>query len=114
MSFNSQEGLLGAVEMCNGAGVCRKADGVMCPSFQVTGDEMHSTRGRANLLRAMFSGRLQRSSITDEVLKGAFDLCLACKGCKAECPSAVDMAKIKYEFLQHYYAHGSGRHHPLS
>ena len=113
MSFTSQGGLPGAVEMCNGAGVCRKADGVMCPSFQATGDEMHSTRGRANLLRAMFSGRLQQSSITDEVLKEALDLCLACKGCKAECPSAVDMAKIKYEFLQYYYSTESGRHHPL-
>ncbi|OGO11334.1 MAG: hypothetical protein A2Y53_04440 [Chloroflexi bacterium RBG_16_47_49] len=113
LSFTSQGGLLGAVEMCNGAGVCRKANGVMCPSFQATGNEMHSTRGRANLLWAMFSGRLQQSSITDDVLKEALDLCLACKGCKAECPSAVDMAKIKYEFLQYYYSSGSGRHHPL-
>lgn len=113
IGFDSHGGLSGAVEMCNGAGVCRKADGVMCPSFQVTGDEMHSTRGRANLLRAMMEGRLLPQSYANEVVKEALDLCLACKGCKSECPSAVDMAKLKYEFLRHYYARGSKKRHPI-
>jgi FAD/FMN-containing dehydrogenase/Fe-S oxidoreductase len=103
IDFGLQGGLAGAVELCNGAGVCRKADGVMCPSFQASGEEMHSTRGRANLLRAMLSGRLKTAGLNDETVYEALDLCLACKGCKAECPSGVDMAKLKYEFLSHYY-----------
>jgi FAD/FMN-containing dehydrogenase/Fe-S oxidoreductase len=92
-------GMVGAVEMCNGAGVCRKSESVMCPSFQATQDEAFSTRGRANLLRAAL--------IPDAAAQKAWealDLCLACKGCKAECPSGVDMAKLKYEFMHHYYA----------
>lgn len=98
-------GLIGAVEMCNGAGVCRKSDGVMCPSFQATQDEMHSTRGRANLLRAMMAGNVECIPINVEnAVAESLDLCLACKGCKAECPSAVDMAKLKYEFLHQYYS----------
>jgi Fe-S oxidoreductase/FAD/FMN-containing dehydrogenase len=112
MDFSRQAGLLGAVELCNGAGVCRKSDGVMCPSFQATGEEMHSTRGRANLLRAMFSGRLAGSHHPEEAVREALDLCLACKGCKAECPSAVDMAKLKYEFLAHYYRASSAHRRP--
>ncbi|HLE14452.1 MAG TPA: FAD-linked oxidase C-terminal domain-containing protein [Anaerolineales bacterium] len=104
MDFSSQAGLTGAVEQCNGAGVCRKREGVMCPSFQASGEELHSTRGRANLLRAMFSGRLPAADIENwQVLYEALDLCLACKGCKSECPSGVDLAKLKYEFLQQYY-----------
>ena len=102
--FSTQEGFLNAVEQCNGAGVCRKHDGVMCPSFQVTQDEMHSTRGRANLLRAMLYGYLPDTPETESVLFDTFDLCLACKGCKGECPSRVDMAKLKYEFLNRYYS----------
>lgn len=100
---SGEAGLLGAIEQCNGAGVCRKADGVMCPSFQATQDEMHSTRGRANLLRAMVSGRFPAQAAAQETVREALDLCLACKGCKAECPSAVDMAKLKYEFFDQYY-----------
>ncbi len=100
---SGENGLLEAIEHCNGAGVCRKADGVMCPSFQATQDEMHSTRGRANLLRAMISGKFPTQAAAQDSVREALDLCLACKGCKAECPSAVDMAKLKYEFFHHYY-----------
>ena len=103
MDFSEQEGFLGAVEMCTGVGACRKEGvGTMCPSYMATRDEEHSTRGRANLLRDALTGRLAGGLTSDEV-KGALDLCLACKACKAECPSRVDMAKVKYEFLQHYY-----------
>lgn len=107
LSFASQAGFAGAVEMCNGAGVCRKADGVMCPSFQATQEEMDSTRGRANLLRAMLSGRFPTQRLAEKTVYEALDLCLACKGCKAECPSAVDMAKLRYEFLNYYYSRKS-------
>ncbi len=95
-----------AVEQCNGAGVCRKVDtGTMCPTFQATRDEHDSTRGRANLLRAWLSGK--PFSPTDEDVYEALDLCLGCKACKSECPSAVDMTKIKTEWLAWYYeAHG--------
>lgn len=113
MDFTSQGGFSGAVEMCNGAGICRKAEGVMCPSFQAVKDEMHSTRGRANLLRAFISGNMPSTFQSWETLFQALDLCMACKGCKAECPSAVDMAKLKYEFLQHYYRSLPGKRHPL-
>jgi len=103
--FNEAGDLAGAIEMCNGAGVCRKTDGVMCPSFQATQEEMHSTRGRANLLRAMISRPMAEppNQILSKAVYDALDLCLACKGCKAECPSSVDMAKLKYEFLNHYH-----------
>jgi FAD/FMN-containing dehydrogenase/Fe-S oxidoreductase len=98
-----EAGLVAAVEMCNGAGVCRKTAGVMCPSFQATHDEMHSTRGRANLLRGMMAGRFPDINAGERAVYEALDLCLACKGCKSECPSGVDMAKLRYEFLNHYY-----------
>ena len=107
LDFSSQAGLVGAIEQCNGAGVCRKDDGVMCPSFQATQEEMHSTRGRANLLRAMLTGRFPTQGMAEKTVYEALDLCLACKGCKAECPSSVDMAKLKYEFINTYY-----RSHP--
>lgn len=104
MSFDSQAGVGGAVELCNGAAVCRKESGLMCPSFQATREEMHSTRGRANLLRAMLTGEIDcRDRKAASIMFTALDLCLACKGCKSECPSAVDMAKLKYEFLEYYY-----------
>ncbi len=106
------QGLVAAIEQCNGAGVCRKSTGVMCPSFQATQDELFSTRGRANLLRALISARFSSSDLALQAVKGTLELCLACKGCKSECPSAVDMAKLKYEFYQHYYAL-PGKHHPL-
>ena len=96
-------GFAGAVEMCNGMGVCRKLDGSMCPSFMATREEEHSTRGRANLLRAALSGTLPEGTMTSHRLYEAMDLCLECKACKAECDSGVDMAKLKYEFLDQYY-----------
>ena len=104
LDFSSFEGFAGAVEMCNGMGECRKSGGVMCPSFQATREEEHSTRGRANLLRATLSGALPHETMISERLHDALDLCLECKGCKAECPSNVDMAKLKYEFLERYHA----------
>jgi FAD/FMN-containing dehydrogenase/Fe-S oxidoreductase len=103
LDFTRQAGLDGAIEMCNGSGVCRKDGGVMCPSFQATREEMHSTRGRANLLRAMISGAFPTQQMAERAVAQALDLCLACKGCKAECPSAVDVAKLKYEFTDRYY-----------
>jgi FAD/FMN-containing dehydrogenase/Fe-S oxidoreductase len=104
LDFSHQGGLAGAIEQCNGAGVCRKNDGVMCPSFQATQDEMHSTRGRSNLLRALISGRFEIEKLGERAVYEALDLCLACKGCKSECPSSVDVAKLKYEFLNYYYS----------
>ncbi len=105
MDFSRERGLAGAAQMCNGAGVCRKLKtGTMCPSFMVTGDEEHSTRGRANALRLILSGALPPEELTGRRLFDTFDLCLQCKGCKAECPSNVDVAKMKAEFLHHYQA----------
>jgi FAD/FMN-containing dehydrogenase/Fe-S oxidoreductase len=104
LDFAAQGGFAASVEMCNGVGVCRKKlEGTMCPSYMATKDEEHSTRGRANALRAVLSGRLPASEFTGERLHQVMDLCLECKGCKAECPSNVDMAKLKYEFLYHYH-----------
>lgn len=97
-------GFAGAIEMCNGAGVCRKLGaGVMCPSFMATKDERDSTRGRANALRNALAGRIPHEQIFSEQMAGVMDLCLGCKACKSECPSSVDMARIKSEFLTHYY-----------
>ena len=95
-----------AVEMCNNNGHCRKRDaGTMCPSFRATGDEAHLTRGRANTLRLALSGQLGPEP--DALVKEALDLCVSCKGCKRECPTGVDMARMKIEFLAHYKArHG--------
>lgn len=103
-------GLDTAVEMCNGAAVCRQTKGgTMCPSFMVTREEEDSTRGRANLLRAALSGRLPAGELTSPRMFAAMSLCVSCKACKAECPSSVDMAKIKTEFLAHYYANPAQR-----
>jgi FAD/FMN-containing dehydrogenase/Fe-S oxidoreductase len=109
VDFSADLGFDRAIEMCNGAGVCRKLDaGTMCPSFMATREEEHSTRGRANLLRAALDGRLPAAEITGRRLYEAMDLCVECKACKAECPSSVDMAKIKLQFLAGYHdAHGT-------
>lgn len=102
--FSRNGGLVTAIEQCNGQGVCRKDTGVMCPSFQATREEMHSTRGRANLLRAMIrTGIGNRKSEIKSAVREALDLCLACKGCKSECPSGVDMAKLKFAFEAEYF-----------
>ena len=104
LGYSSEGSFAGAVEMCNGQGACRKVtSGTMCPSYMVTRDEEHSTRGRANALRAALSGALPVDSLTSRRLYDVLDLCLECKGCKAECPSNVDMAKLKYEFLDRYH-----------
>jgi FAD/FMN-containing dehydrogenase/Fe-S oxidoreductase len=104
LDFSEQGGFAASIEMCNGVGACRKTlEGTMCPSYMATKDEEHSTRGRANALRAVLSGRLPAKEFTGRRLYEVMDLCLECKGCKAECPSNVDMAKLKYEFLHHYY-----------
>ena len=102
LDFSIDTDFSGAVEMCNGMGACRKLDGAMCPSYIATRDEEHSTRGRANLLRAALSGKLPEGAMTSRRLYEAMDLCIECKGCKAECESGVDMAKLKYEFLDQY------------
>jgi FAD/FMN-containing dehydrogenase/Fe-S oxidoreductase len=104
LDFSGQGGFAASVEMCNGVGECRKKlEGTMCPSYMATKDEEHSTRGRANALRAVLSGRLPAAEFTGRRLYEVMDLCLECKGCKAECPANVDMAKLKYEFLYHYH-----------
>ncbi len=93
-----------AIEMCNGAGVCRKLEvGTMCPSFMATREERDSTRGRANALRNALAGRIPQEELFVPEMYGALDLCLGCKACSSECPSAVDMARIKAEYLVHYY-----------
>ncbi len=106
--FGRDGGFANAVELCSGVGACRKPrGGTMCPSYMVTLEEAHSTRGRANALRAAISGRLPLDALTSRALYDVMDLCIGCKACKAECPSNVDMAKLKHEFLTHYYdAHG--------
>lgn len=101
--FSAVDGMAGAIEMCNGQGVCRQARGAMCPTFQASQEEMHSTRGRANLLRELISGRQIATVQAEAAAYESFSMCLACKGCKAECPSAVDIAKLKYDFMHHYY-----------
>ena len=106
------QGLAKAVEMCNNNGHCRKFDtGTMCPSYRVTRDEQHLTRGRANTLRLALSGQMEglagEDALSSQEVHDAMDLCVGCKGCKRDCPTGVDMAKMKVEFLQHYKAkHG--------
>ena len=101
------QGLAKALEMCNNNGHCRKFDAdTMCPSYRVTRDEMHSTRGRANTLRLALSGQLEGltadDAFTSEAVREAMDLCVVCKGCKRDCPTGVDVARMKVEFLYHY------------
>jgi Fe-S oxidoreductase len=92
-----------AVEMCNNNGHCRKFDaGTMCPSYRATREEQHSTRGRASTLRLALSGQLGPDALTSDAVREALDLCVGCKGCRRECPTGVDMAKMKVEFLAHY------------
>ncbi len=106
------QGLAKAVEMCNNNGHCRKFDaGTMCPSYRVTRDEQHLTRGRANTLRLALSGQLEgqaaEEALTSQAVHDALDLCVSCKGCKRDCPTGVDMARMKVEVLHHYKArHG--------
>ena len=105
-NFDKELGFSSAIEMCNGQAACRKVtSGVMCPSYMVTRDEELSTRGRANALRGLMSGQLSNSKWKDKNLFRILDLCLECKACKSECPSNVDMSKLKYEYLYQYYKH---------
>ena len=99
-----------AVEMCNNNGACRKSDpGVMCPSYRVTADEQHVTRGRANTLRLALTGQLGRDALTSDAMHDTMALCVGCKGCRRECPTGVDMARMKIEYLhQRRKRHGIG------
>ncbi len=108
--YSDQEGFAGAVEMCNGAGVCRRtAVGTMCPSYRATMDERHSTRGRANALRLAITGQLplhgagERAAWDDRETIETLRLCLSCKACKSECPSNVDVARLKAEYTAQCY-----------
>lgn len=107
--FTAEGGFVRAIELCNGNGACLKlGSGTMCPSYMATREEAHTTRGRANALRAAISGVLPPGTFTSQQMYQVLDLCLACKACKAECPSNVDMAKLKAEFLAAYHdAHGT-------
>jgi FAD/FMN-containing dehydrogenase/Fe-S oxidoreductase len=107
MDFTHEGGFARHIEMCNSQGACRKLDGGMCPSFMVTREEEHSTRGRATMLRMIVNGSLPASELSGQRLQDTMDLCVECKACKAECPSNVDMAKLKSEALAKYYeTHG--------
>lgn len=103
--FSKDKGsFVNAVNRCVGVGACRSMDNAMCPSFQITHDEVHSTRGRARILSEMFRGESVKDGYRAEEVKKALDLCLSCKACASECPVNVDMATYKAEFLNEFYA----------
>ena len=104
--FTKQESILRLSEKCSGSGDCRRSHisgGTMCPSFMATREEKDTTRARANMLRQFLTGSTKANRFDHQEIKEVMDLCLSCKGCKTECPSGVDVAKMKAEFLQHYY-----------
>ena len=106
LDWSPWSGLAGAVEMCNNNGACRKRDpGVMCPSYRATRDERHSTRGRANALRLTLTGQLGEDAWDAPELYEAMDLCIGCKACRRECPTGVDLARMKIEYLARYRSH---------
>ena len=120
MTFLSSEGdgFTRATERCIGMGKCRAAEGgTMCPSYRATREERYSTRGRGRLLNEMLRGEVITDGWQSEEVKEALDMCLACKGCRSDCPTHTDMASYKAEFLSHYYeqrarplqAHSMGR-----
>src|SRR5690606_10372894 len=103
--FSADQSILRLAEKCSGSGDCRKTEisgGTMCPSFMATRDEKDTTRARANMLRQFLTHSTQANRFDHDEIKEVMDLCLSCKGCKTECPSSVDVAKMKAEFLQHY------------
>jgi FAD/FMN-containing dehydrogenase/Fe-S oxidoreductase len=103
LDWSEWGGFAAATEMCNNNGACRARDaGVMCPSYRATGDEQHLTRGRANTLRLALTGQLGPEALVSEDMRETMALCISCKGCKRECPTGVDMARMKIEFLHHY------------
>src|SRR5213075_1081016 len=108
LDWSAWGGFARAVEMCNNNGHCRKFNaGTMCPSFRATRDEQHLTRGRANTLRIALSGQLGDDALGSDAVRDALDLCVSCKGCRRECPTGVDMAKMKIEVLHHrLHKHG--------
>src|SRR5271169_3280723 len=102
LDWSAFGGFSGAVEMCNNNGACRKTDpGVMCPSFMVTQDEEHGVRGRANVLRLALSGQLGPDALVSDAMGETMALCVGCKGCRRECPTGVDMSRMKLEYLWH-------------
>jgi FAD/FMN-containing dehydrogenase/Fe-S oxidoreductase len=106
LDFSETGGILAMAEKCNGTGLCRKthiSGGTMCPSYMATKDEKHTTRARANILRDVLTNSTKANKFDSEEIKDVLDLCLECKGCKSDCPSNVDMAAMKAEFLQNYY-----------
>lgn len=104
LDWSDWDGFNRAIEMCNNNGACRKSNvGVMCPSYRVTKNEQHLTRGRANTLRLAITGQLGEDAFTSDTMYDTMDLCVGCKGCKRECPTGIDMAKMKTEFLHHYH-----------
>ncbi len=105
-SFENDLGILRAAEKCNGTAACRKTEvigGTMCPSYMATRDESSTTRARANILREFLTTSDKKNPFDHQEIYEVMDLCLSCKACKSECPSSVDVAKLKAEFLQHYY-----------
>jgi len=111
LDWSEWGGFAAAAEMCNNNGSCRGRDaGVMCPSYRATGDEQHLTRGRANTLRLALSGQLGPDALVSDDMRETMALCISCKGCRRECPTGVDMARMKIEFLNHYrQRHGLSR-----
>ena len=106
LDFASSGGILRAAEQCNGSGDCRKSHlmgGTMCPSFMATRNERDTTRARANILREVLTRSPKANPFDSEEIAAVMDLCLSCKGCKSECPSNVDVARLKAEWLQQYY-----------
>ncbi|MFC2137292.1 FAD-binding and (Fe-S)-binding domain-containing protein [Bacteroidota bacterium] len=105
-NFDKVGGIIRATEKCNGSGDCRKSEiigGTMCPSYMASRDEIHVTRARANILREFLKNSPKKNPFNHKEIYEILDLCLSCKACKSECPSSVDVAKLKAEFLQHYY-----------
>ncbi|HET7499596.1 MAG TPA: FAD-binding and (Fe-S)-binding domain-containing protein, partial [Kofleriaceae bacterium] len=115
LDWSDAGGLLAATEMCNNNGSCRKFDAVMCPSYQATGDERDATRGRANSLRLALTSQLGPDALVSDDMKQTMALCVGCKACRRECPTGVDMSRMKIEFLHHWNArHGVPVHAQLT